>query len=159
MIDGIQGAFNDLLPEVKWMDNTTRTAAVEKNKAITKKIGYPQFMDNVTEFINYYEKKHLNNFTNDTHFEAFVLSALACMCVCVCVRERACVCVCVCVCVCLRARVCIYICLWKEHFEKGSNEDWTRYLLRGKQTWWPLHHWTHTDRGVNLTYKPHYGYC
>ena len=122
MIDGIQGAFNDLLPEVKWMDNTTRTAAVEKNKAITKKIGYPQFMDNVTEFINYYEKKHLNNFTNDTHFEAFVLSALACMCVCVCERERACVCVCVCVFAC----ACVYLYMFmkrtfRKRFQRGLN--------------------------------------
>lgn len=62
MLEDIQGTFNDLLPEVSWMDNTTRTAAMEKNKAIVKKVGYPSFMDNVTEFIKYHE--HLN-FTSD----------------------------------------------------------------------------------------------
>jgi putative endopeptidase len=41
MIMGIEAAFEEALPELEWMDETTRARAVEKARAIKNKIGYP----------------------------------------------------------------------------------------------------------------------
>ncbi len=41
MIAGIEAALADGLPNLEWMDDKTRARAVEKMKAITNKIGYP----------------------------------------------------------------------------------------------------------------------
>jgi putative endopeptidase len=41
MIDGIEGAIEEALPGLAWMDDPTREAAVAKLDAITNKIGYP----------------------------------------------------------------------------------------------------------------------
>ena len=41
MIKGIEGAFEAGLPQLAWMDDTTRARAVEKARAVTNKIGYP----------------------------------------------------------------------------------------------------------------------
>lgn len=41
MIQGIEGAFEAGLPQLAWMDDATRAHAVEKAKAISNKIGYP----------------------------------------------------------------------------------------------------------------------
>ncbi len=41
MISDIQGAFETSLPALAWMDETTRERAVEKARAVKKKIGYP----------------------------------------------------------------------------------------------------------------------
>ncbi len=41
MIAAIEGALEQGLPSLEWMDDKTRARAVEKMKAITNKIGYP----------------------------------------------------------------------------------------------------------------------
>lgn len=41
MIQGIEAAFEGGLPSLGWMDDETRTRAVEKARAVTNKIGYP----------------------------------------------------------------------------------------------------------------------
>lgn len=41
MIQGIEGAFEAGLPSVAWMDDATRAKAVEKAKAVSNKIGFP----------------------------------------------------------------------------------------------------------------------
>lgn len=42
MITGIEAAFEAGLPGLSWMDDETRSRAVEKMKAIVNKIGYPE---------------------------------------------------------------------------------------------------------------------
>ena len=42
MIGHIEAAFEAGLPALSWMDPTTRTRAIEKMKALTNKIGYPE---------------------------------------------------------------------------------------------------------------------
>jgi predicted metalloendopeptidase len=41
LIKDIEDAFASHLPEVKWMDQETRTAALQKMNSIINKIGYP----------------------------------------------------------------------------------------------------------------------
>jgi predicted metalloendopeptidase len=41
MVHGIEKAFDENLPALAWMDDDTRGRAVEKSKAVTNKIGYP----------------------------------------------------------------------------------------------------------------------
>jgi putative endopeptidase len=41
MIQGIESAFAANLPDLSWMDDATRARAMEKMKALTNKIGYP----------------------------------------------------------------------------------------------------------------------
>ncbi|MCZ6695136.1 MAG: M13 family metallopeptidase [Acidobacteria bacterium] len=51
MINDIQTAFENALPHLKWMDETTRARAIEKKAAIRNKIGYPD------EWIDYSSMK------------------------------------------------------------------------------------------------------
>jgi endothelin-converting enzyme len=44
MIDSIKQAFADNLPNLAWMDDATRVAALEKAAAVVQKIGYPDFI-------------------------------------------------------------------------------------------------------------------
>lgn len=41
MIKGVEAAFEAGLPELAWMDDATRARAVEKARAVTNKVGYP----------------------------------------------------------------------------------------------------------------------
>lgn len=41
MIQRVEGAFAAGLPQLAWMDEATRAAAIQKSKMITNKIGYP----------------------------------------------------------------------------------------------------------------------
>lgn len=41
MIQGVESAFEAGLPALGWMDETTRARAIEKAKAVTNKVGYP----------------------------------------------------------------------------------------------------------------------
>ncbi|MFN7941214.1 MAG: M13 family metallopeptidase [Thermoanaerobaculia bacterium] len=41
MVRDIEGAFEDNLPNLAWMDETTRQRAIEKARKVTNKIGYP----------------------------------------------------------------------------------------------------------------------
>jgi endothelin-converting enzyme/putative endopeptidase len=42
MIQGIQDAFEASLPELAWMDEATRKAAIDKKNTLRNKIGYPE---------------------------------------------------------------------------------------------------------------------
>lgn len=47
MVNGIRAEFNKILEKVEWMDEETRMAALDKAKAMTTHIGYPdEIMDN-----------------------------------------------------------------------------------------------------------------
>ena len=48
MIHNIRDAFNELLEEIDWMDDKTRSVAREKAAAIAEKIGYPEYIMNDT---------------------------------------------------------------------------------------------------------------
>jgi putative endopeptidase len=41
MIEGIQGAFEQQLPALEWMDDETRARAIEKKNSLVNMIGYP----------------------------------------------------------------------------------------------------------------------
>ncbi|CAF0871999.1 unnamed protein product [Rotaria sordida] len=51
MIDNIQAAFIDMLHQTTWMDAESMTKAIEKAKAIDRRIGYPDYLssDNNTK--------------------------------------------------------------------------------------------------------------
>lgn len=58
MIQGIEAAFEAGLPQLAWMDDATRAGAVEKAKAISNKIGYPdtwRSYDGLEVGANYFE--------------------------------------------------------------------------------------------------------
>ncbi|XP_061820706.1 phosphate-regulating neutral endopeptidase PHEX [Nerophis lumbriciformis] len=60
LIDGIRWAFIDMLgKENEWMDEATKTRAVEKAHAVLAKVGYPEFILNDT---------HLNDDLNQIDF-------------------------------------------------------------------------------------------
>ena len=48
MIDSIKAAFEHRLDNLKWMDDTTRQAALVKAQAISDMIGYPSFIEDET---------------------------------------------------------------------------------------------------------------
>ena len=48
MIDSIKMAFEHRLGTLKWMDDTTREAALVKAQAISDMIGYPSFIEDET---------------------------------------------------------------------------------------------------------------
>uniref|UniRef100_T1KLB5 Uncharacterized protein n=1 Tax=Tetranychus urticae TaxID=32264 RepID=T1KLB5_TETUR len=55
MIEQIRKAFEDNLPNLRWMDTETRKLAKEKADAITKMIGFPDFILNSTKLNEKYE--------------------------------------------------------------------------------------------------------
>ncbi len=56
MIAEIKDAFKRHLPNLEWMDDQTRRAAVEKANAVIDKIGFPQYILNQTALDKRYEK-------------------------------------------------------------------------------------------------------
>jgi membrane metallo-endopeptidase-like protein 1 len=67
MIGDIRAAFIELLDEVTWLDNNTRTVARQKAAAMTENIGYPDYILNNTALDKDYEdvridpKKYFEN--------------------------------------------------------------------------------------------------
>ena len=60
MVNGIRKEFELLLNEVNWMDDETRESALNKLKAMSTHIGYPdEIMDN-TKIEKYYENLEIN---------------------------------------------------------------------------------------------------
>ncbi|XP_037790089.1 endothelin-converting enzyme homolog [Penaeus monodon] len=55
MIQRIRKTFKESLQSLKWMDEETKTAAIEKVDAITEMIGYPEYILNPTELEDKYE--------------------------------------------------------------------------------------------------------
>ncbi|XP_076320540.1 neprilysin-1-like isoform X3 [Tachypleus tridentatus] len=66
IIEDIKRAFMDILEEIDWMDNNTKSVAKRKAKLITQKIGYPEFITNNTELDKEYEGIELHP---DKYFE------------------------------------------------------------------------------------------
>lgn len=56
MIANIRNAFIDIVSQTTWMDSDSKMKAIEKAKAISEKIGYPDYIDgdNMTKLENEY---------------------------------------------------------------------------------------------------------
>lgn len=48
MIDEVKEAFKNNLPNLSWMDDETRKAAIEKANAVVDMIGFPKYILNAT---------------------------------------------------------------------------------------------------------------
>ncbi|OWF55370.1 neprilysin-like [Mizuhopecten yessoensis] len=66
MIDGIQKAYGELLEELTWMDDYTKTLAKEKANYMQRKIGYDDFVLNDTVLDAGYQNYSM---TEDNYFE------------------------------------------------------------------------------------------
>lgn len=74
MIHNLREAFNDLLNENDWMDESTRKVARVKAYAMNERIGYPDFIKNESKLNEKYEKLHVgsdyfSNIVNTKRFE------------------------------------------------------------------------------------------
>lgn len=56
MIHTIREAFNELLADIHWMDDETRSVAKEKADAMNERIGYPEILTEPQEL----EKEYIN---------------------------------------------------------------------------------------------------
>lgn len=76
MIDGVKEAFRTSLKTLKWMDEETRVAALEKADAITDMIGYPDFILDENSLNHKYENLSVSAgeyFKNNLRFHDYVL--------------------------------------------------------------------------------------
>ncbi|MFT7520865.1 MAG: putative endopeptidase, partial [Kiritimatiellia bacterium] len=69
MIKNIEASFEANLPQLEWMDDATRLAAVGKVKAITNKIGYPDKWRDYSK-LNVEAGRHFGNVINGREHEA-----------------------------------------------------------------------------------------
>lgn len=67
MVNGIRAEFEKILTTVPWMDPTTRMAALDKVKAMTTHIGYPDEIMDDKKLEEYYEGLEINP---DTYLES-----------------------------------------------------------------------------------------
>ncbi|MED5371144.1 MAG: M13 family metallopeptidase [Myxococcota bacterium] len=67
MIASIQDNFEERLPELDWMDEDTRGAAVEKKNTLVNQIGYPDTWKDYSELA--VSQDHLANVLASHHFE------------------------------------------------------------------------------------------
>ncbi|KFD54952.1 hypothetical protein M514_04134 [Trichuris suis] len=67
LIDHIRLAFTELVKKLDWMDDETKSIAIEKAQEMINHIGYPEFINNKTLLDHYYEGLLL--YDNDTYFE------------------------------------------------------------------------------------------
>ncbi|CDW57428.1 Peptidase family M13 containing protein [Trichuris trichiura] len=67
LIDHIRLAFTELVKKLDWMDDETKSIAIEKAQEMINHIGYPEFINNKTLLDKYYEGLLL--YDNDTYFE------------------------------------------------------------------------------------------
>uniref|UniRef100_A0A1I8EZ57 Peptidase family M13 containing protein n=1 Tax=Wuchereria bancrofti TaxID=6293 RepID=A0A1I8EZ57_WUCBA len=67
ILENIKEAFQDIVEEIDWMDNSTKEAALQKVAAITNKIGYHDMIMNDTALTEYYKK--LNITSEDSYFQ------------------------------------------------------------------------------------------
>ena len=54
VVANLQAAFFDQLNEMKWLDESTRTKAIEKLNNITKNVGFPAWIKDDTELDNFF---------------------------------------------------------------------------------------------------------
>lgn len=59
LVDNIREEFIDILHKITWMDDATRNAAIEKAKALTKHIGYPNELADNKKLEEYYRELEL----------------------------------------------------------------------------------------------------
>merc|ERR1719414_672515 len=55
MVDDLKAAFTKQIQDVAWMDDVTRAKAIEKNLAMARRIGYPDYVKN-DAFLNEMDK-------------------------------------------------------------------------------------------------------
>lgn len=67
MIDRVADAFEAGLPALAWMDDATRSAAVEKKNSVTRKIGYPETWRDYSSIA--LGPLHLDNWANARRYE------------------------------------------------------------------------------------------
>ncbi|XP_071449317.1 polyamine-transporting ATPase 13A3-like [Hetaerina americana] len=56
MINDLKAAFEDILKESSWMDDSTKDYALEKARYMLKLVGYPEWISNKTKLNQFYEK-------------------------------------------------------------------------------------------------------
>lgn len=56
LVTNLRREFTNILQDVKWMDGTTKMAAIEKSKTLTNHIGYPDELGDETKIEEYYKK-------------------------------------------------------------------------------------------------------
>ncbi|CAH1252171.1 ECE1 [Branchiostoma lanceolatum] len=56
MLDGIKEQMRLTIEQADWMDNQTKTTALEKLAAVRRMIGYPDIVDDAAKLDKYYEK-------------------------------------------------------------------------------------------------------
>ena len=52
----IRGEFESSLPGLDWMDETTKLRAIDKARAVTQMIGYPQYIKDAKKLDEHYSK-------------------------------------------------------------------------------------------------------
>ncbi|GFN91707.1 endothelin-converting enzyme 1-like [Plakobranchus ocellatus] len=60
MIENVRTAFTDNLPNLDWMDDATRAAALDKANAVTDMIGYPDYILDHVKLDKKYENLKMN---------------------------------------------------------------------------------------------------
>ncbi|XP_070206697.1 endothelin-converting enzyme homolog [Littorina saxatilis] len=60
MIDEVKSAFKNNLPNLSWMDQKTRKAAIEKANAVVDMIGFPKYILNTTRLDQDYQLLQIN---------------------------------------------------------------------------------------------------
>lgn len=55
MADNIQIQFRKTIDNLDWLDDKTKTKAIRKLDSMTKKVGYPEWMEVNENFDKYYE--------------------------------------------------------------------------------------------------------
>ena len=54
MIENIHWAFEKIVKELNWMDETTKQRTLHKAQQMKTFIGFPEFIDNASELDDYY---------------------------------------------------------------------------------------------------------
>lgn len=72
MVDNIQFEFNKIINNIDWLDDKTRKRALRKLSKVTKRIGYPEWMDTKENFNKYYENVSVFFFCPNTFISYFI---------------------------------------------------------------------------------------
>ncbi|GFS15941.1 endothelin-converting enzyme 1 [Elysia marginata] len=75
MIENVRTAFTDNLPNLDWMDDATRAAALDKANAVTDMIGYPNYILDHAKLDKKYEDLKINKsdyFNNNLAYTQYI---------------------------------------------------------------------------------------
>lgn len=61
LVTNLRRAFIDILNQIPWMDDATRNSALEKARALTSHIGYPDELDDNKKLEEYYSGLELDS--------------------------------------------------------------------------------------------------